>query len=83
MPSGLDCKDGPHARASVFVVDEALQSIVTQAKVTPNYEEIVSGGQSLPAGYVHDGIYRHLLAILARTAAIDNEKRRCSLQCDQ
>jgi len=40
------------------------------------------GGQS-SAGYEDDGIYRHLLAIFARTAAIDDEKRRFSLECDQ
>ena len=38
---------------------------------------------SFPAGHEHDGIYPHLLAILARTAAIDNEKRRFALECDQ
>jgi hypothetical protein len=38
---------------------------------------------SLPASHEHDRIYRHLLAIFARTAAIDDEKRRCALECDQ
>jgi hypothetical protein len=36
-----------------------------------------------PAGYDHHGIDPHLLAIFARAAAIDNEKRRFALECDQ